>query len=98
MLIAAATKSQLAAMLAALMGTMMPSTLLSGMIFPIASMPQPLQLLSNVVPARWFIEISRGVMLKGAGWLELWPQFAILTVMFVALIALAIRRFSVRLD
>lgn len=97
-LIAAATKSQLAAMLAALMGTMMPSTLLSGMIFPIPSMPAPLQLLSNVVPARWFIEISRGVMLKGAGWTELWPQFGILTVMFAALIGLAIRRFSVRLD
>lgn len=97
-LIAAATKSQLAAMLAALMGTMMPSTLLSGMIFPIPSMPQPLQLLSYVVPARWFIEISRGVMLKGAGFAELWPQFTILAVMFTALIAVSIRRFSVRLD
>lgn len=97
-LIAAATKSQLAAMLAALMGTMMPSTLLSGMIFPIPSMPQPLQLLSNIVPARWFIEISRGVMLKGAGWAELWPQFGILAAMFAGLIALSIRRFSVRLD
>ncbi len=97
-LIAAATRSQLAAMLAALMGTMMPSTLLSGMIFPIPSMPVPLQVLSHIVPARWFIEISRGVMLKGAGWTELWPQFGILALMFAALIALAIRRFSVRLD
>ena len=97
-LIAAATSSQLAAMLAALMGTMMPSTLLSGMIFPIPSMPAPLQALSHIVPARWFIEISRGVMLKGAGWAELWPQFGILFAMFAALIALAIRKFSVRLD
>ncbi len=97
-LIAAVTRSQLAAMLVALMGTMMPSTLLSGMIFPIPSMPEPLQLLSNLVPARWFIEISRSVMLKGAGWAELWPQFGILTLMFVALIALSIRKFSVRLD
>ena len=45
-----------------------------------------------------FIEISRGVMLKGAGWAELWPQFGILAAMFAALIALSIRRFSVRLD
>jgi ABC-2 type transport system permease protein len=97
-LIAAATRSQLAAMLVALMGTMMPSTLLSGMIFPIPSMPAPLQVLSHLVPARWFIEISRGVMLKGAGWAELWPQFGILTLMFALLIALSIRRFSVRLD
>jgi ABC-2 type transport system permease protein len=97
-LIAAVTSSQLSAMLAALMGTMMPSTLLSGMIFPIPSMPAPLQLLSHVVPARWFIEISRGVMLKGAGWSELWLQFLILALMFTALVSLAIRRFSVRLD
>ncbi|MBA3852775.1 MAG: multidrug ABC transporter permease [Gemmatimonas sp.] len=97
-LIAAITSSQLTAMLAALIGTMMPSTLLSGMIFPIASMPAPLQLLSSIVPARWFIDISRGIMLKGAGWTELWPQFAVLTAMFAALMTLAIRRFSVRLD
>lgn len=97
-LIAALTRSQLAAMLAAILGTMLPTTLLSGMIFPIPSMPAPLQLLANIVPARWFIEISRGVMLKGAGWMELWPQFTILTVMFALLMAVAIRKFSVRLD
>ena len=97
-LIAAVTRTQLAAMLAAVLGTMLPTTLLSGMIFPIPSMPAPLQLLANIVPARWFIEISRGVMLKGAGWAELWPQFAVLTAMSAVLIAVAIRRFSVRLD
>ena len=97
-LIAAITRTQLAAMLAALGGTMLPSTLLSGMIFPISSMPAPLQVVSNIVPARWFVEISRGVMLKGAGLTELWLQFAVLTVMFVAMMSVAIRRFSVRLD
>lgn len=97
-LIAAVTRSQLAAMMAALLGTMMPSTLLSGMIFPVPSMPLPLQMISHAVPARWFVEISRGVMLKGAGLHELWPQFGILTLMFGALIALSIRRFSVRLS
>jgi ABC-2 type transport system permease protein len=96
-LIAASTSSQLAAMLAALGGTMMPSTLLSGMIFPINSMPLPLQVLSNLVPARWFVEISRGVMLKGAGLPELWLQFTVLGAMFLAMMALAIRKFSVRL-
>jgi ABC-2 type transport system permease protein len=97
-LIAALTRTQLAAMLAALGGTMLPSTLLSGMIFPINSMPLPLQVLSNLVPARWFVEISRGVMLKGAGIAELWLQFGVLTLMFVAMMSLAIRKFSVRLD
>jgi ABC-2 type transport system permease protein len=96
-LIAAVTSSQLAAMLAALAGTMMPNTLLSGLIFPIASMPAPLQWLSNIVPARWFIEIVRGVMLKGAGISLLWPQLLILSGMLVVLLSLAIRKTSVRL-
>lgn len=96
-LIAAVTPSQLAAMLVALVGTMLPSTLLSGMIFPIASMPRPLQLFANIVPARWFIEVSRGIMLKGAGLPQLWEELAVLAVMFAVLMTLAIRRFSVRL-
>jgi ABC-2 type transport system permease protein len=96
-LIAAVTSSQLAAMLAALAGTMMPNTLLSGLIFPIASMPAPLQWLSNIVPARWFIEIVRGVMLKGAGISLLWPQLLILSGMLAVLLSLAIRKTSVRL-
>ncbi len=97
-LIAAATGSQRAAMLAALGGTMLPSTLLSGMIFPVASMPLPLRLLSNIVPARWFVEISRGVMLKGAGLPQLWAEFAVLSLMLLVMLMLATRRFSVRLD
>ena len=54
-------------MLGALVGTMLPSALLSGMIFPIASMPGWLQPVTNIVPARWFIVIARGIMLKGVG-------------------------------
>jgi ABC-2 type transport system permease protein len=96
-LIAAVTSSQLAAMLAALGGTMLPNTLLSGLIFPIASMPRPLQLLTNIVPARWFIEIVRGIMLKGVGVSLLWPQLLILAGMLAALLTLAIRKTSVRL-
>jgi ABC-2 type transport system permease protein len=96
-LIAAVTSSQLAAMLAALGGTMLPSTMLSGLIFPLASMPLPMQVISHIVPARWFIEIVRGIMLKGVGLGVLWPQLAILTVMLVALLGLAIRKTSVRL-
>ena len=96
-LIAAVTSSQLAAMLAALGGTMLPNTLLSGLIFPISSMPRPLQLLTNIVPARWFIEIVRGIMLKGIGPSLLWPQLLILTIMLAVLLLLAIRKTSVRL-
>jgi ABC-2 type transport system permease protein len=96
-LIAAITNSQLAAMLAALGGTMLPSTMLSGMIFPIASLPLPMQVMSNIIPARWFIQISRGIMLKGAGIAELWQPILVLCVMLVVLLTLAIRRTSVRL-
>lgn len=96
-LIAAVTSSQLAAMLLALGGTMLPNTLLSGLIFPIASMPTPLQVVTNIVPARWFIEIVRGIMLKGIGFTELWPNLVVLSVMLLVLLTAAIRKTNVRL-
>ena len=96
-LIAARTSSQRAAMLGALVGTMLPSTLLSGMIFPIASLPGWLQPVTVVVPARWFILISRGIMLKGVGIAHLWQELLVLVVMLVLFLALAIRSFKARL-
>ncbi|MCU0616686.1 MAG: ABC transporter permease [Gemmatimonadaceae bacterium] len=96
-LIAALTSSQLAATLAALGGTLLPSTMLSGLIFPIASMPEPLQWVTTIVPARWFVEIIRGVMLQGTGVDVVWRDLLILSVMLVVLLVAAIRRTSVRL-
>jgi ABC-2 type transport system permease protein len=96
-LIAARTSSQRAAMLGALVGTMMPNALLSGMIFPIASLPGWLQPVTYLVPARWFIVVSRGVMLKGAGVQYLWPELLVLGVMLLVLMAAAVRSFSARL-
>lgn len=96
-LIAARTSSQRAAMLGALVGTMLPNSLLSGMIFPIASLPELLQLASNIVPARWFIVIARGIMLKGVGVAHLWQELAVLAVMLLVLMAAAIRGFRARL-
>jgi ABC-2 type transport system permease protein len=96
-LIAAGAPSQRAAMVMALVGTMLPNALLSGMIFPIASMPEPLQVVTNVVPARWFIVIARGIMLKGVGIEYLWRETLVLVTMMVVLLALAVRRFSARL-
>jgi ABC-2 type transport system permease protein len=96
--IASVTSSQLAAMLAALGGTMLPNLMLSGMIFPIASMPAPLQLVSNIVPARWFVEICRSIMLKGSGVAVLWQELAILSAMLMVLLLIAIRRLQVRLS
>ena len=86
-----------AAMLGALVGTMLPNALLSGMIFPIASMPAPLRLVTNVVPARWFIVIARGIMLKGVGLEHLWLETLVLCAMTVVLLGAAVRRFDARL-
>ena len=96
-LIAALTTTQRAAMLAAMLGTMLPSTLLSGMIFPIASMPAWLAPVTNVVPARWFIVIARGIMLKGVGLHYLWRETLVLMAMAAVLMLVAIRSVKPRL-
>lgn len=96
-LIAAKTPSQRAAMLGALLGTMLPNSLLSGMIFPISSMPAWLAPISNIVPARWFIVIARGIMLKGVGLEHLWRETLVLLTMMTVLLTVAIRSFKPRL-
>jgi ABC-2 type transport system permease protein len=84
-------------MLAAMLGTLMPSTLLSGMIFPIDSMPTLLVILSNIIPARWFVVIVRGIMLKGVGLNYLWKETLVLCAMTLILMAAAVRSFKPRL-
>jgi ABC-2 type transport system permease protein len=96
-LIAAVTTSQRTAMMGALVGLMMPTTVLSGMIFPVASMPGWLQPLTNAVPGKWFILISRGIMLKGVGLGHLWEETLVLAGMTLVLGIAAIRKFNVRL-
>ena len=96
-LIASRTSSQRAAMFAAMIGTMLPSTLLSGMIFPISSMPRPLQIISNIVPARWFIIVARGIMLKGVGLTFLWRETLVLSIMTAILLIAAVRGFKPRI-
>lgn len=96
-LIAAKTSSQRTAMFGAMIGTMLPSTLLSGMIFPIASMPAWLSPFTNIVPARWFIVVARGIMLKGVGLEHLWRETLVLTVMTVLLLVASIRSFRPRI-
>lgn len=94
------TKSadQRAAMMATLLALLLPTLALSGFVFPISSMPEPLQIVTNVVPATWFIRIVRGIMLKGIGVELLWKELLILTGMAVFLITVSTRSFSDRLD
>ena len=97
-LISARTPSQRVAMTAVLAGTMLPTVMLSGFIFPLESLPAPLRLVSAVIPARWFVEIARGIMLKGAGLAHLWQETLVLVGMTALLLGASMRSFRVRLD
>ena len=97
-LISARTSSQRVAMFGALVGTMLPTMLLSGFIFPLESMPWPLRAASVVVPARWFVTVARGIMLKGVGLEYLWRETIVLAVMALGLLTVSARSFRERLE
>ena len=97
-LISARTASQRVAMMAALVGTMLPTMLLSGFIFPLESMPTVLQWIAQIVPARWFVSIARGIMLKGIGLSYLWRETLVLAGMALFLLVMSARSFRVRLE
>jgi ABC-2 type transport system permease protein len=96
-LVSASTSSQRVAMVVALLGTMLPNVLLSGFVFPVESMPAPLQVIANVVPGRWFVLIARGIMLKGIGLEYLWRETLILAAMAAVLLVASTRSFKERL-
>jgi ABC-2 type transport system permease protein len=98
LLISTLTDSQLAAMLISGMGLMMPVLLLSGMIFPIESMPVWLQVISNIVPARWYIEAVKAIMIQGLGFASVWKDMTILAFMAFVLIIVSLKKFKVRLE
>jgi ABC-2 type transport system permease protein len=75
------------------MGTVMPSIFLSGYVFPVDSMPWIFQQIALVVPTTWLIDASRGVILRGAGWRELWLHAAILWGMAAAVLTFSALRF-----
>lgn len=88
------TRSQQIAQQAAVIATMLPSLLLSGFIFPIASMPPALQIVSYAVPARYFLSIVRGVMLRGADTRALLPDLVFMIVFALAITGLCVVRFK----
>jgi ABC-2 type transport system permease protein len=96
-LVSTLARTQQVAMMTTLMVTMMPSVLLSGFAIDIGNMPRVLQAISYIVPARYFIVIIRGIMLKGSGLGVLWPQAAGLAVLAFALLAVAARKFRIRI-
>jgi ABC-2 type transport system permease protein len=73
---------------------LLPFVFLSGYVFPIDGMPRIFQLLSNVIPAKYFIEVIRGIVLRGAGIVELWEPTALLALYTFVIIAFAVLRFK----
>ena len=94
LLISAAAKTQFLATQIALIGTLLPSMLLSGFLFELEAMPEVLQLISYAVPARYFVVVARGIMLKGVGPSVLWIQSVFMIAFAVVGLALAARAFK----
>ena len=98
LLISTLAKSQQTAMMFAITLTMLPTMMLSGFIFPIASMPRLLQLITWLVPAKYYLHIIRGIMLKGNGASQLLLPIGVLIGMAFGTMILAIKRFKMRLS
>lgn len=94
LLISVATQTQVAALLASGMIMLVPTLLLSGMIFPVESMPQILQYVSAIVPARWYISAIRKLMIMGADPSTIAKETCVLLVMTVVLLGIALKRFK----
>jgi ABC-2 type transport system permease protein len=79
------------------MGTLLPAIFLSGYVFPMDSMPLFFRYVAQVIPTTWLIDAARGVILRGAGWRELWPHAVVLSGMAVAMLVLSTLRFHKQL-
>ncbi len=93
MLISAAAKSQFLATQIALIATLLPAMLLSGFLFEIEAMPEVLQAVTYLVPARYYVTVARGIMLKGVGPSVLWVQSVFMIAFAVIGLGLAARVF-----
>ncbi|MEW5993730.1 MAG: ABC transporter permease [Candidatus Zixiibacteriota bacterium] len=95
-LISSLVKTQQVAMMMAAVSTLLPSVMLSGFIFAVKNMPVVLQALSYIIPARYFVTIIRGIMLKGAGLEVLAGQGLSLVILMSIMVLVASRKFSTR--
>lgn len=97
LLISTLVESQVAAMMVSGMVLMMPTVLLSGMMFPIENMPWPLQAFSAIIPARWFIEAVRKIMIQGVEIQYIFKEILILCVMAILFVSVSLKKFKIRL-
>jgi len=98
LLISNVAQTQLVALLLSAMVLLMPVVMLSGMLFPVESMPTILQWISAIVPPRYYIEAMRKLMIMGVGIGEVAHEVVVLAVMTVVLLAIALKKFNVRLE
>jgi ABC-2 type transport system permease protein len=92
LLISTLVESLQVAMYSSFLVSVLPTILLSGFVFPIASMPRLVQLISFLVPARYFLLVVRGIYLRGAGFGSLYEPFVIILVFGTVLVAAAVER------
>jgi ABC-2 type transport system permease protein len=97
LLISTLVSKQMLAMLISAMGLMLPAVLLSGLVFPISSMPVALQWIAQILPVKWYIEATRAIMIMGVGFSSLILQFTVLSAMALILLFLSLRNFKIRL-
>ena len=98
LLISNVAQTQLVALLLSAMVLLMPVVMLSGMLFPVESMPTILQWISAIVPPRYYIEAMRKLMIMGVGIGEVAHEVIVLAIMTVVLLAIALKKFNVRLE
>jgi ABC-2 type transport system permease protein len=98
LLISNTTNSQQTALLLSMMGMMMPTLIFTGFMFPLENMPWIFQVISNIIPARWYFLIVKSVMLKGLGFAYVWKETLVLAGMTALLLAIALKNFKTRLS
>jgi ABC-2 type transport system permease protein len=97
LLVSTIARTQQQAMLIVLPATLLPTIILSGFIFPLTSLPIAMRCISAIVPATYFLQIIRGVILKGVGPAALWQPICVLGAMSLFLVAVSVKKFRVRL-
>ena len=98
LLISNIAQTQFVALLVSAMVLLLPTVMLSGMLFPVESMPTILQWVSAVIPPRYYIQAMRKLMIMGVGFTEVWREVAILCGMTLFLLAVSLKKFKTRLE
>jgi ABC-2 type transport system permease protein len=97
-LISTVSKTMQQAIFISLVGMMLPTILLSGFIFPLENMPKAYDVVASFLPPRYFVVIVKNIMVKGTGFMYIWKETLILTLMTVVFIGLSVRSFKTRLQ